>query len=118
MMFNRYRDNLLDKPDILSQECAVCGSYGTDKHHIIQKGMGGVKPKTEARIPKVKLCRYCHNEAHQKRLHFNWSDGWVYLHTKTPMSDEEAWEKYAKHYSPLKGWERLQQEAFPFGGKR
>lgn len=110
MIFNRYKDNLLDKPDVLGQSCAVCGTYGTDQHHVIQKGMGGVSKDIEQRIPKIKLCRYCHNEAHQKRLHFQWHKGWKYLNTRDQMSDEQAWEMYAKHYSPLKGWENQLKE--------
>ena len=102
MLFNNYKDNLLDKPSVRYGFCPVCGGYATDEHHVIQKGMGGVSKETERRIPKIKLCRVCHSKVHAKLLHFQWDNGWVFFESGQPMSDQAAWENFSSHYSPIK----------------
>ena len=104
MLFNSYKDNLLDKPSLIRDECVICGRPATDKHHVIQKGMGGVSKQTEKRIPLLALCRSCHNEVHQKRLHINWRNGWLYLRTMNGMADDKAWNEYEDLFTPMLGW--------------
>lgn len=102
-MRNALADSLLDKPSALSLSCVICGRPATDAHHVIQKGMGGVNKDMERRIPKVSLCRHCHNEVHAKRLHFAWRDGWVYYADPEPMSDWRAWLNHEDEYRPIRG---------------
>ena len=110
MLFNSYKDNLLDKPSVRDRWCPVCGDKATDEHHLIQKGMGGVSKTTEQRIPKMKLCRNCHSKVHAKLLHFQWDGGWLYFESGQPMSDQHAWELFSWHYSPIKT--TIEQEVF------
>ena len=113
MLFNDYKDNLLDKPSVVQRWCPVCSDRATDEHHVVQKGMGGVSSETEKRIPKIKLCRNCHARAHSKHLHFQWADKWLYFESGQPMSDQHAWELFGRHYSPLK----IDTVEHVFGGK-
>ena len=130
--YGPFKDKLLDKPDCaLMPFCAVCGRPAHDKHHVIQKGMGGVTKEIEMRIPKVRLCGFgnndgCHGLLHQKRLHIYWEDGrddeepgWVYLVTTEPMDDQECWELNRASYLPLPGWlDQKRGEQHVFGSGR
>lgn len=98
---NSYKANLLDRPSVHSTWCPVCGDRATDEHHVIQKGMGGVSKELEKRIPIIDLCRTCHQLYHARKLHFQWDGRWKYFYSGQQMKDEDAWELYRKHYSPL-----------------
>ena len=102
-MRNALSDSLLDKPSALSLRCVVCGRTATDAHHVVQKGMGGVSKEIEKRIPKVSLCRACHDRVHSRRLHFAWRDGWVIYDDPEPMSDWRAWLNHEDEYRPIRG---------------
>ena len=118
--FGQFRDKLLDKPDVtLFPFCAICGRPARDKHHVIQKGMGGVTPETDRRIPLMRLCgdgneTGCHGLLHQGYLHIYWEEGrpgvqegWVFLFTPTPIDDFECWELNRAAYLPVPGWLEL-----------
>lgn len=108
-----YREALMCRPDAMGDYCAVCGGYCSDGHHAVQKGMGGVPPEVDALIPRIGLCRRCHDEAHAKRLHLQWDGGWKWLWHPDPMGDELAWRMYSGHYSPVKEqrWETFGRKA-------
>ena len=125
---------LLDKPDVtLMPFCAVCGRPARDKHHVVQKGMGGVSAEADSRIPLVRLCGQgngsgCHGRLHQRVLHIYWEDGrddeepgYVFLFTREPMGDMECWERNRASYLPLPGWveqrrvERIVAEQHVYG---
>lgn len=107
---NAYDENMLDRPSVIPEggRCAVCGAYGaTNKHHVIQKGMGGRK-RIEKRIPLFLVCGMgnlsgCHGKFHSYRLHARWHDGWEVKETPEPtrridaLMDGEGWK-------PLWGW--------------
>lgn len=107
-----FREVLLDKPSVLTaNRCAICGKWATNAHHVIQKGMGGVSPETERRIPKVTLCGSgttgCHGDVHAHLLHLYWSDGlggWVYHRTAQPVNDYLDWYQNSSEYRPMPGW--------------
>ncbi len=111
-MRGAYRDNLLDRPSVAEgSRCAVCGRIATNRHHVVQKGMGGVSAAMERRIPKVLLCGSgntgCHGAAHARLLHLQWCDGlggWVWWRSAEPMDDELAWRLHRDEYRPLRGW--------------
>lgn len=97
-----YRENLMDKPSAMHDYCVVCGRYCIEGHHVVQKGIGGVKKHIDKRIPRIGLCRFCHKEVHAKRLHLQWDGKWLWFWCRNPMKDEEAWEQFKSHYSPIK----------------
>lgn len=109
-----YRENLMDKPSVVSDYCCVCGRYCTEGHHTVQKGIGGVKKHIDKRIPLLSLCHQCHSETHAKRLHLQWDGRWLWFWSREPMGDEKAWELYHNHYSPVK----TEQEYITYGRKR
>lgn len=87
--------------------CSVCGRPASNRHHVVQKGIGGTA--REAEIPTVLLCGMgnasgCHGLAHQRRLHLNF-DGtdWLYRITDEPMADEDAWEDRGE-WAELPAW--------------
>ena len=127
--YGPFLSKLFDKPDCdLMPYCAVCGAPASDRHHVIQKGMGGVSKETEKRIPKMRLCGHgntggCHGAIHQQRLHVYWEDkddeGWVFLFTEKPMGHAECWEMNRASYVQVPGWaEQLRGEMHIFGRKR
>lgn len=73
--------HLMDKPDIETWCCAVCGRERyTDRHHIVKRSQGEwVTDGKPHHKPTVTLCRTCHTAAHQGLLFFDWMDGWHYL---------------------------------------
>lgn len=121
-MRGSYRDNLMGRPSVVSDRCAVCGRYASNLHHVVQKGMGGVSRDVERRIPKVALCGSgttgCHGLVHERRLHLNWCDGmggWVWWQSPEPMDDELAWRLHAAEYRPMRGWIEQQAPGEVFG---
>lgn len=110
MIYNAYRDNLLDRPSMTDGDrCVICGRFANDKHHVIPKGMGGVPAQLERRIPKLLLCGNgnasgCHGLVHQKLLHLNYTDamGWCFFISKAPMDDELAWKTHRREFRPVK----------------
>ena len=119
-IYNKYRENLLDRPSVKGDRCVVCGRFANNNHHVIPKGMGGIPKSLESRIPTLVLCGQgnvsgCHGLAHQKKLHLNWSDGlggWVWLITPNAMDDEFAWQRHRKLYRPIRT-----ETWVTFGGK-
>ena len=129
-VYGPFVEKLFDKPSCdLMPFCAICGAPAHDKHHLIQKGIGGVSKETEKRIPKMRLCGSgntsgCHGAFHQLRLHIYWEDGirgeepgWVFMFTKEPMNHQRCWELNRESYLPVPGWLELKRE-FPqvYGG--
>ena len=115
--YGPFLEKLFNKPDCtLIPFCAICGAPARDKHHVIQKGMGGVSAEVEALIPKIRLCgdgnlSGCHGALHQMRLHVYWEDGrddeepgWVFLFTAEPMNHQKCWELNRASYLPVPGW--------------
>lgn len=100
-MINNLNKHLLDAPSIEGDRCVVCGRPATNRHHVVQKGMGG--SKLEKRIPTVPLCGMgntsgCHGKAHSGRLFFDYRDGrWFLYESKEPttlmaaLEDKEGW---------------------------
>ena len=92
---NALQAAMMDAPSILSDRCVVCGKPYPEGHHIVPRSQGGHKG------PQVSLCgpvgaKSCHDDAHQKRLHFRWEDGWWYWKgepCKTEMIGEDEWVK-------------------------
>ncbi len=98
---------MLDKPSIEGHLCAVCGTPCNNRHHVIQKGIGGVSAAVERRIPKVPLCGSgCtghHGMVHAKRLHLRYENGeWQYLMTDEPTKYSDALE--------MGGWKRCRYQ--------
>lgn len=122
--------HLLDKPSVDQEPyCAVCGRPATNRHHVIEKGMGGVSRELERRIPKVTLCGMgnasgCHGKVHAHLLHLYWDDDgygggrWVMYETPEPMDDWRCWEAHMGEYVTLPGWEVQQRYGRPIGGRR
>ena len=87
---NRQQRELLDKPSIESDVCAVCGAKATNRHHVLIKGMGGLPKSIESRIPLIPLCGMgntcgCHKLAHDYAIEFRYDerDGlWKWRKTK------------------------------------
>lgn len=115
-----YEIHMLDKPSVIPEDpvCVVCGRWGaTNKHHVIQKGMGGRPAALEKRIPLWRLCGNgnidgCHGKFHKGMLHARWNDGWEVKETDEPVSHWEAWQSED-------GWRPLAVEPEPvvFGRK-
>lgn len=87
----------MEGTDLIGDYCVVCGHTATDRHHVVPRSQGG------ASGPRLSLCGFgntsgCHGEAHERRLHFRWRDGWEVLRTE-PMKYEQALD--------LPGWERI-----------
>ncbi|MDY0228126.1 MAG: HNH endonuclease signature motif containing protein [Desulfomicrobium apsheronum] len=90
---NLYLQALMSAPSPGSSgRCAVCCEYPTERHHIVRRSQGG------ADGPLIELCRDCHHDAHQMRLHFRYTDRWEYLAT-VPMKYERALE--------VQGWREV-----------
>ena len=107
--YSDFREQLLDRPSVISNgHCAVCGKLWTQRHHVVQKGAGGVKATTDKRIPLVELCADCHKLVHdQRRLHLHWFDGlggWAYWISPVPMDDQMAATYHMRDFRPLPGW--------------
>lgn len=97
-----YKANLMNGHSVVGMWCPICGDHATDGHHVVQKGMGGTSKEFERRIPIVKLCHRCHMDVHARRMHIQWARGrWLWFRSSTPMRDDEAWEQYSSHYSPM-----------------
>lgn len=125
MIANRgeYRNALYDRPSVTDCDgCAVCGRLHTQKHHVIEKGAGGVTSAIDRRIPLVRLCASCHSMVHDKRrLHLQWSDGrggWLYWFSPNAMDDELAWALHAEKYRLMPGWIEQRRWGHVIGGKR
>lgn len=114
LSLNAYDRELLGKPSVLTDGCAVCGRPATNEHHVVFKGSGGVSKELERRIPRIKLCGHgnvngCHGLVHHRRMFFRWRDGWQYRVTGSPMKlDEAMWEPDAD-WRPLPGWEAMRE---------
>lgn len=96
-MINELNRHLLDKPSFTSDRCCVCQAPATNRHHVIQKGMGG--SKLARRIPTLPLCGNgnadgCHGLAHSGRLFFDWqgpgSGAWYYCIMDEPTTLQDA----------------------------
>ena len=103
-MLNELTMKMLDKPSLYAPYCVVCKRPATNKHHVIIKGMGGMKKDLLRRVPTLTLCGMgntsgCHREAHQMRLHFRYEDGWEYLRLNEPTD-------YATALG-MEGWVRI-----------
>ena len=123
MTYNEFRDNLLGKPSVISNgHCAVCGRRGVHKHHVIPKGMGGVKRDLDKRIPLIELCPMCHADVHDRRtLHLYWSvalGGWCYWKSNIAMDDQTAFRNYYHQFRPLPGWIEQKRWGDVIGGRR
>lgn len=86
-MLNELTRPMLGKPSVEGDLCAVCGRPASNRHHVIQKGMGGSK----ADIPTVPLCGHgnldgCHGLAHSGMLFFRWNGGWECCITDMPTT--------------------------------
>ena len=109
MIYDLFRDSLLDAPDAIGWGfCRVCGRPATNRHHIVPKGMGGVPMVVERRIPLIELCGMgnaggCHGLAHSRLLHFGYDRevGWMYLVTAEPASDAWCWRNMRDGYRPI-----------------
>jgi hypothetical protein len=92
---NLYLEPLLCKPSILPPYCIVCGVPATNAHHVIPGR------RKDIRVPRLRLCGSgttgCHGDAHAKRLHFRYRDGWEYLRTEPTRYE---------HALASKGWKR------------
>ena len=106
---NKQREKLLDKPSIDSKVCAVCGRPAANRHHVIQKGLGGTK--LEPRIPTIPLCGFgnneydgCHGLAHANRIEFKYDERdrlWKWRQTRhggrwTVCFGQQEWTTYGK----------------------
>ena len=81
---NLYLTALMDAPPLTPGWCVSCGeTHQTEKHHPVRRSQGG------ANGPVLELCRDCHWEAHNQRLHFRYRDGWQHAFTE-PMKYETA----------------------------
>ncbi|MGI6125849.1 MAG: hypothetical protein ACOYEF_02680 [Planifilum sp.] len=92
---DRLTDELMGRPSLVGERCAVCGRPATNAHHVVMKGAGGVSRETDARIPRISLCGMgncsgCHGLAHSRRLHFRWRGRWEWLYTPEPVKYQEA----------------------------
>jgi 5-methylcytosine-specific restriction endonuclease McrA len=99
---NAYLAALMDKPSLTSGYCALCGeTYHTEAHHVVPRSQGGTNG------PRIELCGFgnaagCHGEAHARRLHFRFRDGWEYLRTEVPTKYQAALE--------MPGWRPVQRD--------
>ena len=122
--YGPFREALLGKPDVtLMPFCAICGRPAHDRHHVVQKGIGGASAEVDARIPLIRLCGSgnedgCHGLLHAHVLHVYWDDGahgaepgWVFYLSPTPMDDAECWELNRAAYLPVPGWEEQRRTA-------
>lgn len=110
--FHDFDAALLGKPSVESDRCAVCGRWATNRHHVVEKGMGGVG-KSEALVPRISLCGSgttgCHWLVHAGMLHLYWSEsmgGWVFHRTAQPADHFRDWFENRSEYRPLPGWVR------------
>ncbi len=106
--YSAFREHLLDKPSLTGLgHCAICGRLGTNKHHVIEKGAGGVTSAVDARIPLVELCSGCHDMVHmQRKLHIYWSDalgGWAFWVSRIGMDDQVAWTMHQREFRVMPG---------------
>lgn len=110
VIYNAQRDHLLGKPSIETEYCPFCGRslyedgvFVGNRHHLIQKGMGGTK--LEKLIPTITVCGMgnasgCHGKLHQHLLETDWDDDadwYIYRYPKSidsgwkPLRKEEPW---------------------------
>lgn len=92
---NLLERDLLDRPSVEGDTCVACGRPAANRHHVVSKGAGGLPGHVERRIPTLPLCGMgnccgCHGEAHARRLHFRWRDGWEMLRTDVPAKYQDA----------------------------
>lgn len=121
--YSMFREQLLGKPSVIgSGKCAVCGRMHTHKHHVVQKGMGGVRRETDRRIPLIELCSDCHRMVHDKRmLHLHWFDGlggWCYYVSPYAMDDQVAATSHIRDFRPLPGWTEQRLWSDVIGARR
>jgi hypothetical protein len=94
---NEYLRALLGKPDCDTGLCSICAQRANNMHHVIP---GDRKNKDN---PLIRLCGSGvtghHGLAHEKRLHFRYTDWWEYLITDEPTKYEKA--------LAMKGWRRV-----------
>lgn len=89
---NLYLAALLDKPSMLPDHCVIpgCTAPANNAHHVIPGR------RKDPRNPRLRLCGSGttghHGEAHMRRLHFRWRDGWQYLLTDEPTKYDAALE--------------------------
>ena len=117
LALNAYERELLGKPNVLTEGCAVCGRPATNEHHVIFKGSGGMSRELERKVPKIRLCGNgnvdgCHGEVHHRRLFFRWVDGagWQYQRTLKPTKVDDAMAAPDIHWAPLAGWEAIREK--------
>ena len=108
--YGEFFEALLDKPSVPDNgRCAICGRPAHDKHHVVQKGIGGVSDEIEARIPTMPLCGAgnasgCHGLMHARKLHVYWDEakgGLVFWYHPSPMGDLKAWIDHGAEYLPV-----------------
>jgi hypothetical protein len=52
--------------------CEICGGRATETHHLINRGMGGVKNNRLDVIENLQaICRLCHNKFGDSPQHFD-----------------------------------------------
>ena len=121
--YSAFKAQLLDRPSVISTgRCAVCGRKWTQRHHVVQKGAGGVSPETDRRIPLIELCEDCHGMVHrQRRLHLHWFDGlggWAYYISRHAMDDQLAATMHMREFRPLPGWLEQKRWGDVIGARR
>ena len=97
---NEYHKALMSAPSLTPGWCICCGRPYPTRHHVVKRSQGGHDG------PQVDLCGHgttgCHGDAEHQRLHFRYSDGWMYLRTEEPT-------KYAVALE-MEGWRRCVME--------
>ena len=78
-----YKDNFRKYYNVGEQDiilCAVCGAVAVDIHHIKMKSQGGTDDVSNL----VPLCRYCHQNAHSRKISEE------YLKSRRELYEEHA----------------------------
>ena len=83
---NAYEIEMMDAPSLLLDWCARCGSAShVERHHVVRRSQGGHAG------PLIALCRSCHNQVHDRRLHLKHEDGrWWALATTVATKYDAA----------------------------
>ena len=121
--YSAFRTSLLDRPSVASNgHCAVCGRLWPQRHHVVEKGAGGVSGDVDKRIPLIELCQDCHDMVHmQRRLHLHWFDGlggWAYYISPHGMDDQMAVKGHMREFRPLPGWIEQKRWGDVIGARR